>query len=59
MSNNDTLKACPMCGGKAGIFRVDYHGFRVSCNTCGVETRVYENKENAIARWNRRTNNEP
>lgn len=48
------LKPCPFCGGKAGLYRVDYHGYKVICLMCGMQTLSYEFKENAIAKWDGR-----
>ena len=52
----DNLKPCPCCSGNANLYKVDYHGYRVVCMRCGLQTSTYEFPENAVARWNRRAN---
>lgn len=50
------MKPCPMCGGKAHLYKVDYHGYKVVCVQCLIQTGKYEHPDNAVARWNRRFN---
>lgn len=52
------LKPCPMCRGRSDVFHTDFHGYKVVCLTCGMQTRGYDSIELAIARWNRRANDE-
>ena len=54
----EVLKLCPFCRGKARTFKCDYHTYKTECTKCGVSTKRYEFKENAIACWNRRMNDE-
>ena len=52
----DNLKPCPFCSGKAHLYKVDYHGYKVVCMQCLIQTGKFEFAENAVARWNRRAN---
>lgn len=67
---NEELKPCPFCGGKAethscGTFEneklaVIFDGrVGVHCSVCHVATTPYENEEEAIEAWNRRSDDEP
>lgn len=58
MQKGSDMKPCPSCSGKAHLYKVDYHGYRVVCMCCGLQTSTYEFAENAVARWNRRANDE-
>ena len=49
------LKPCPFCGGHAEIkCDVLYRGYNARCQLCGVNTRNFETKDEAIEAWNRR-----
>lgn len=47
------LKPCPFCGGEAGITAVGWR-WTIKCDTCYVETELYETPEEAVEAWNRR-----
>jgi Lar family restriction alleviation protein len=57
--NNMVLKPCPFCGGEADLYydkQDPDFPFTVRCGDCDVERcMIYEDKEEAIAAWNRRT----
>lgn len=54
IENVDKLKPCPSCGGKAFLIRVSSRyasgdnalcdEWRVSCKTCGLSTRAFNDK---------------
>lgn len=52
MRNKDLLP-CPMCGGEALMDTSD-GVTRVYCDKCGVSTKTYTLKDEAIDAWNRR-----
>lgn len=52
MRNKDLLP-CPMCGGEALMDTSDGET-RVYCDNCGVSTKTYALKDEAIDAWNRR-----
>lgn len=52
MRNKDLLP-CPMCGGEALMDTSDGET-RVYCDRCGVSTKTYTLKDEAIDAWNRR-----
>lgn len=57
MTNNQELKPCPFCGGKAKINKEARHLYEVECQNCYAN--VYDDTaEGAVEYWNRRTNNE-
>ena len=47
------LKPCPFCGGKAILANIGMNW--ITCTECDVETPWYEESEDAIEAWNRRT----
>lgn len=58
----EELKPCGHCGAKAGI-RIytdsmysakPQDAYSVSCDDCGIETRIFLEKQEAIEAWNRR-----
>ena len=52
-----SIKKCPFCGGKAGLYQ-DYMGFwHVQCDNCGIGTTKNDIKELAVKSWNRRVEN--
>lgn len=52
-ADNDGLKNCPCCGGKAHYHIHDRIG--VECNDCGLGLAcIYETKEQAAEVWNKR-----
>lgn len=55
---NEELKPCPFCGGKANIEggKSPYWVYWIKCYECRVETEAYDFEEDAIAVWNRRVN---
>lgn len=61
--NNNELKGCPCCGGKAELgYHDPYDGYQgslgryfVTCTACGLETpRTFKRKTEAAEVWNRR-----
>ena len=52
---NEELKPCPFCGGKAYIEKNRYkYAYWIKCYDCRVETEAYDYVEEAINVWNRR-----
>lgn len=51
--NNEDLKPCPFCGGKAHIFG-HTKSLGILCTKCYVSTLRYETEAAVIAAWNRR-----
>ncbi len=56
---SEELKPCPLCGGRAEIWRAHPEGPKrkawIACvDRCLVLTREYDTTEEAIAAWNRR-----
>lgn len=51
------LKPCPFCGHENNIVW-GYKNFWVTCEGCGIETQLFETKEDAEQMWNRRVENE-
>lgn len=51
--NNEKLKPCPFCGGKAVVHTLGT-GYIVECLKCDVTTAYEDTKAEAIAAWNRR-----
>jgi Lar family restriction alleviation protein len=49
----DKLKKCPFCGGEAEL-DLFYKTPLVQCKDCGVESAMYDNKQQAIDAWNKR-----
>lgn len=54
----DSLKSCPFCGGKATVtdfidMQEEKLAYRVECD-CGVIGSPAENEQEAIEAWNRR-----
>jgi len=56
----EELKKCPFCGGKAMLIRArEWYGYySVGCSKCGIETNLHDTPAEAIAAWNRRSNDE-
>lgn len=46
------LRECPFCGGEAETLGGAYYWVR--CKSCGVETKGFHHKWQAIETWNRR-----
>jgi hypothetical protein len=61
---NRTLKACPFCGSREGVPRLERkpadvagwsaQGWMVTCGGCIVSTNDYLDPEHAVRRWNNR-----
>jgi Lar family restriction alleviation protein len=58
--NDDDLKSCPCCGGKAffvvepSVYSNSFFYF-IACDDCGIETlRTFRTKEAAARVWNKR-----
>jgi Lar family restriction alleviation protein len=49
----EELKTCPFCGG-TDIMSFDTGAHWVSCQTCGAEGPVVDDREDAVAKWNER-----
>lgn len=47
------LKPCPFCGYKNNVVWGN-KSFWVTCEGCGIETQIFETKEDAEQMWNRR-----
>ena len=60
MMNNEDLKSCPCCKGKAEICKEYTYNSDVlcwiECNECGLQTEkyYYENRQEMINVWNKR-----
>jgi Lar family restriction alleviation protein len=61
---SEKLKPCPFCGGQAVLHKAERESFlmaktiflsQISCASCGVNTGVFKEEDNAIKAWNRRT----
>lgn len=60
--DNDRLKSCPFCEGKARLmmnparmgFYLQGGTYYVHCTVCGACSKPSKNKKTAIANWNRR-----
>lgn len=50
-----TLKACPICDGKAAIEDIGLPDTRIWCTVCQLATKWHDTRAEAIAAWNRRT----
>ena len=50
------LEPCPFCGGNAEIMGSAFYWVR--CESCGVETKGFHHKWQAVDAWNRRTHDE-
>lgn len=50
---------CPFCSEDSKI-KVVTTGvtFKIRCGKCGAQTKVFDNKEDAIAAWERRPSND-
>ena len=55
---NKELLPCPFCGGQA-FLNPHYYDFCVECFFCGAGTSFHHTEEEAIKRWNTRTNTIP
>ena len=65
MENNNELKPCPFCGGKAKLEFDDeacYHGGRgldfVECKKCHAKSALADSEIEAITLWNNRATEE-
>lgn len=55
--NNPDLRKCPFCNDVAKVVRTtddDYKAYFVTCCGCGAQGGSSEDRENAIALWNKR-----
>ena len=57
------LKPCPFCGSRyinMNYIREDdvLEGAYVECANCGVSTRIYDDPDEVVEFWNRRSNAE-
>lgn len=52
----EELRKCPFCGGKARVVRAS-EAYWVRCFDCGAEVVICDSEPEAIAAWNRRTQN--
>lgn len=41
------------CGGSSSLHSAPARGFKVSCNDCDVQTRIYNTPEEAIEAWHK------
>lgn len=51
------IKKCPCCGSKAEALmaaRRYFEFYAVVCDGCGLRTRDFNNKDEAVEAWNRR-----
>lgn len=52
---SEKLEPCPFCGAdEASVEVIDYHFYGVQCYCCKATGPTEETKEEAIAEWNRR-----
>lgn len=54
---NSYLRKCPFCGGKAEIIDYQYDNgiaYAIQCTECESETDEYDNRVEAILKWNQR-----
>ena len=52
----EELLRCPFCGGEARVIGAG-ESYWVRCSGCGAEIAICDSKPEAIAAWNRRTQN--
>ena len=64
LKNESGLKQCPFCGSKWTQARYINHpfdehhvygGYRGECTDCGVTTKAYKTREEAVDAWNMRS----
>ena len=64
LKNDSGLKQCPFCGSKWTQARYINHpfdehhvygGYRGECTDCGVTTKAYKTREEAVDAWNMRS----
>ena len=48
----EALKACPHCGGKAEVYVIPGNKRGVQCDGCGARSGAYHTRTDAIAGWN-------
>lgn len=54
---NAYLKKCPFCGGVAEIIDYEYDdglSYAIECTNCNAETDEYDERVEAIIKWNQR-----
>ena len=58
MQDDLAIKSCPCCGGTARLtaMRKTGAGFTawVTCEECGLTTKIYDDIEDAVLAWNAR-----
>ena len=53
--NDEELKKCPFCGGKAHLKDTAESYYWIECESCGIKTQLSLCKLVPIDEWNRRT----
>lgn len=55
----EELKPCPKCQGKANVDHSIRSDYRVICSECGIQTKGYVYRDDAVIAWNTRADLTP
>lgn len=55
-NHEESLKACPFCGGWSDFGIGESGGVCVVCNTCFASGECFQSEQNALKAWNKREN---